>query len=687
MRAQLAQQRLEGRFARLARDHDLQRPALQEVDGDQHLAEGRRIAVQELGLGQDRALGPVGQLTRTCQLGQAQQVQRVHSVARGQRPILRPLEPRDQVILARGRGEEAVVLAVGEARLDFELQCSRALQPGGVEIRLVQVEQALDQEHVVVEPRGEVRPAAARGREQAPVRAAHRAPDELGGAARGFGVARLAEDLRGLGQGRDRQPVPGREHLVVRPGRHARAAGLEEPGAHLGHGGDERLDLDAELRGDALGRLGSREDARSALEVPALAHPEPGRGVLAEPRAEHGLQLRRRPAEETPFLALAVGVLRAREAALGGRHLAQHPVARVARHGCKALFARELEGLQVGRDEQRVVVEHLLEVRDEPLAVGAVAVEAAAELVADPPARHALEREQRQLARGGLAGARGVAHAQAEVQGVRELRSIPKAPPERVERLLERRERAVEDLRVQFAAGVDPSLGGDPVAQALALLGDTPAVLLPGPREAQQHLREPGPAPGAVRREVRPAVEGLERGCQEDAHRPAALAAQALDGFHVDLVQVGPLLAVHLDVDEVLVHQARDLFALEGLALHDVAPVAGRVAHGEEDGLLLDARALQRLGAPGKPVHRVVGVLKQVGARLARETVGRTFGRGVHRGGESTKEEATRRARGLSFARPGPRRARSSAVAQPWITARPKARWTPHLCPRNRRHR
>ena len=63
-------------------------------------------------------------------------------------------------------------------------------------------------------------------------------------------------------------------------------------------------------------------------------------------------------------------------------------------------------------------------------------------------------------------------------------------------------------------------------------------------------------------------------------------------------VEVGPLLAVHLDADEVLVHQRRGRLVLERLALHHVAPVAGRVADAEQDRLLLRARASP---APPRP--------------------------------------------------------------------------------------
>jgi len=48
----------------------------------------------------------------------------------------------------------------------------------------------------------------------------------------------------------------------------------------------------------------------------------------------------------------------------------------------------------------------------------------------------------------------------------------------------------------------------------------------------------------------------------------------------------------------------------EGLALHDVAPVAGGVADAQQDWAVLFLGAPQRLFPPGEPVHRVVGMLQ-----------------------------------------------------------------------------
>jgi hypothetical protein len=91
--------------------------------------------------------------------------------------------------------------------------------------------------------------------------------------------------------------------------------------------------------------------------------------------------------------------------------------------------------------------------------------------------------------------------------------------------------------------------------------------------------------------------------------------------FHVEAVDVGSLLAVDLDAHEALVHEACGLVVLERLVLHDVAPVAGRIPDGQEDRLVLLARALERLLTPRVPVDGVVGVLKEVRTGFGGEAV------------------------------------------------------------------
>src|SRR5690606_10284351 len=65
----------------------------------------------------------------------------------------------------------------------------------------------------------------------------------------------------------------------------------------------------------------------------------------------------------------------------------------------------------------------------------------------------------------------------------------------------------------------------------------------------------------------------------------------------------------------------RDLEVLEGLLLHDVAPVARGVADRQEDRAAQPLGGLEGLVAPRAPVHGVVGVLAQVGAGLEEQAV------------------------------------------------------------------
>src|SRR6185312_730928 len=89
----------------------------------------------------------------------------------------------------------------------------------------------------------------------------------------------------------------------------------------------------------------------------------------------------------------------------------------------------------------------------------------------------------------------------------------------------------------------------------------------------------------------------------------------------VDGVEIWPLLAVDLDIDEARVHQRRDRRVLEALMRHDVAPVAGGVADREEDRPVERGGGAERLLAPALPMHRVVAVLEEVGARLLAEAI------------------------------------------------------------------
>ena len=205
-----------------------------------------------------------------------------------------------------------------------------------------------------------------------------------------------------------------------------------------------------------------------------------------------------------------------------------------------------------------VVVEHLLEVRHQPVGVGRVAVEAAAQLVVDAAGGHRVERpagHRRAAASSPVAACRRSRNS--IVIGCGNLGAPPQPPLRRVERRARAADGAASSSRGRSAPGrrtaslrlLAPTSAS--TSRAAGCL-DLRALLAPGRADAR-------PAPGgttacrdaASSGKYVPAVERPAVGRQEHAHRPAAAAGHRLDGAHVDLVEVGPLLAVDLDRDEV----------------------------------------------------------------------------------------------------------------------------------------
>ena len=141
-------------------------------------------------------------------------------------------------------------------------------------------------------------------------------------------------------------------------------------------------------------------------------------------------------------------------------------------------------------------------------------------------------------------------------------------------------------------------------------------------RNDLDELQEPHHLRLRLRRDVGAGIKGFVPRGGEDRGRPAARAAveQHMDPLVV-FVDVGALLLVDLDADEVFIEVGRYLLVFEHLVLHHVAPVAGAVADGDEDRLVLLLRFVKGFVAPGVPVDRVVLVLLQVGGVFVLESV------------------------------------------------------------------
>ena len=96
-------------------------------------------------------------------------------------------------------------------------------------------------------------------------------------------------------------------------------------------------------------------------------------------------------------------------------------------------------------------------------------------------------------------------------------------------------------------------------------------------RDALDQVRERRHSIARLLREVSAAEERCEV-IRREEHRewPAAAALrQHLVRDLVYLVEIGPFLAIHLDVDEQPVHDGGSRIVLEGLVRHHMAPVTG----------------------------------------------------------------------------------------------------------------
>ena len=385
-----------------------------------------------------------------------------------------------------------------------------------------------------------------------------------------------------------------------------------------------------------MGRRRDPEDVL-ALEVPLRRDAVVQAEQVGVPVAQVAEYLGRRPEEELSLHPLAVGVLRREEPSPLVPHLALQVVQRLLHHPPVERPAGELVRLQVQVGRQRVVVQHLLEVRHHPPVVGGVPVEPAPQVVIDAAGGHGLHSVLGYPQRVGVAGAPVVAEQELQRHGLRELGGRAKAALLRVVAGSQVGVRLLQQLRGEpLPRPLAQRCRLDAARQVVGRLQHLYAAVVVRVGHGPEKPGKPGHGCPVLRGKVGAAVEGLALRRQEGGQRPASPAGQRLHRLHVDAVQVRPFLPVDLDADEVLVHLPGDGLVFKRLPLHHVAPVAGRIADGEKDGLSLRLCTVQGLLAPRVPVHRVVRVLEQVRRRFVDEPVGHAYslhhGRQAHGG-------------------------------------------------------
>ena len=288
---------------------------------------------------------------------EAQQHVREHRVAGRRRVVVEVLRAHDERLAVGGREEEAAALVVSEQLDREQREAARLLEPAQLAGGDVQLVEAVRDVRVVVEVAGAGRPALAVAAPQAAL-VRQRAEQELREPAAVVSQSSRSRRLAASASAASASPFHDAIALSSSPGCGRVAALLEQPRAQLG------IELAADDRATVLERL---EQLR-------------GHALLGRPRVRE------------PLDAVGVGVLGRRERALGQQEVAEHVVHGLLDHLAIALAAGDEPRVEIRGDEQRVVVEHLLEVRDEPAVVDRVAVEAAADEVVHAAGGHPVER-------------------------------------------------------------------------------------------------------------------------------------------------------------------------------------------------------------------------------------------------------------------------------------------------------
>ena len=110
-------------------------------------------------------------------------------------------------------------------------------------------------------------------------------------------------------------------------------------------------------------------------------------------------------------------------------------------------------------------------------------------------------------------------------------------------------------------------------------------------------------------------------GQRENAHGPAAGTRQGLGGRHVGLVDGGVFFPVDLDRHKVLVEVGGNFRVVEGLPCHHVAPMAGRIANGEEHRDIPGSGLGECFLGVRPPIHGLVRMLSQIGRSTAGDSL------------------------------------------------------------------
>src|SRR5258708_7075415 len=223
--------------------------------------------------------------------------------------------------------------------------------------------------------------------------------------------------------------------------------------------------------------------------------------------------------------------------------------------------------MQVDAAEQRIIIQHLLKVRHEPLSIYRIAMESAAQLVIDASICHVLQRHPDHLQLryscrcADLTPRAMLVHSQEEFErhSVGKLGSSAKTAVHGVEFSSKLVAGLSQHLKRHAAARSNAALAAQGSAAALfevigelcSLLLYLLAVILVIIGYGRQNAREPWhylrPVPAVIWWEVGASIQRTPIRRHENRHGPATLPCQRLYRLHIDAVYIGTLFAVYLN--------------------------------------------------------------------------------------------------------------------------------------------
>ena len=319
-------------------------------------------------------------------------------------------------------------------------------------------------------------------------------------------------------------------------------------------------------------------------------------------------------------MAFGVRIDAGGEGATGQVHFALEPGNGLLCPGAEQRLAGGTPGAGEERNELGVVVKHLLEMWHEPAGVGGVAGEAATDVVADAALADVAKRGEHDVSVARVAGAIGRAPQELEQAGLGEFGRAVGAAVDGVHEAQQALRRLIEQGAVEGDGGAGAG-GGEMGHQRRRIQSDGLGFGAIDVGDFAQHVDEGRAAVAGGLGEIGATPDGSAVGGEEHGERPAALLAGGMESGHVDLVDVGALLTIDLDVHEKLVHDRGSFRVFEAFVGHDMAPMTGGIADGEENGLVGGFGLGERGGPPGAPMDGVVLVLKQIGAGFVAEEI------------------------------------------------------------------